>query len=84
VADDYVAQVVTDTYDCADGRWRELTIVNDRDAPVEIEARIDGDVLSLNGVHLPSLRLAGHGELLTVTRTIGESGIEITVASPPR
>lgn len=38
-ADDHVAVVVTDTYDCADGRWRELTTAPN---PLHVMASIDG------------------------------------------
>ena len=148
---EYVALVVTDTYDCADGQWRELSTVpnplfvaarvgdvplsidrgsevetwldmragvfgarhthrihgaevlvqverfasydqlhllaqrwsikSDRDITVEIDAGIDGDIWSLNGVHLPDIRLAGDAGAITASATTGESGVDIAVAS---
>ena len=44
-ADDYVGLVVTDTYDCADGHWRELTTVPN---PLYVAARVDGKELSID------------------------------------
>ena len=44
-ADDYVALVVTDTYDCADGRWRELTTVPN---PLFVAAHVEGVPLSID------------------------------------
>ena len=41
---DYVALVVTDTYDCADGVWRELTTVPN---PLLVSARIADEELSI-------------------------------------
>ncbi len=45
-ADDYVALVVTDTYDCADGRWRELTTAPN---PLHVVAAIDGAAIRVAG-----------------------------------
>ena len=44
-ADDYVALVVTDTYDCADGVWRELATAPN---PFLVAARIAGRDLSID------------------------------------
>ena len=44
-ADDYVALVVTDTYDCADGVWRELATAPN---PFLVAARIAGSDLSID------------------------------------
>ena len=44
-ADHYVALVVADTYDCADGRWRELTTVPN---PLYVSARIGDVTLSVD------------------------------------
>ncbi|MFK8025399.1 MAG: glycoside hydrolase family 65 protein, partial [Ilumatobacter sp.] len=41
-ADDFVALVVSDTYDCADGRWRELTVAPN---PLFVEVRVNEVVL---------------------------------------
>ena len=38
-ADDYVALVVTDTYDCADGQWRELATAPN---PLYVAASVEG------------------------------------------
>ncbi len=43
-AGDYVALVVADTYDCADGHWRELTTVPN---PLFVSARISEEELSI-------------------------------------
>lgn len=44
-ADDYVALVVSDTYDMADGRWRELCTVPN---PLVVGATVDGMPLSIH------------------------------------
>ncbi|MDJ0662967.1 MAG: glycosyl hydrolase family 65 protein [Acidimicrobiia bacterium] len=44
-AEHYVALVVTDTYDCADGRWRELTTVPN---PLFVSARVGDHSLSID------------------------------------
>lgn len=150
-ADDYVALVVTDTYDCADGEWRELTtapnplfvaagigdatltidsaddvetwldlrcgefgarfshrvndahvtvtverfasydqlhvvaqrwvVATDREITVDVATGVDGDMWSLNGVHLPTLDFDGDDAVITAAGMTGESGIEIAVAS---
>ncbi len=147
----YVALVVTDTYDCADGQWRELstvpnplfvsarigdvalsvdrgraveswldlrsgefglsftqrvgdTTVNvgierfasydqlhvlaqrwsltaEQAVTVEVDAGIDGDIWSLNGVHLPETELRVDGGVITASGTTGESGVDIGVAA---
>ncbi|MFN3258101.1 MAG: glycosyl hydrolase family 65 protein [Ilumatobacter sp.] len=43
-ADGYVALVVSDTYDCADGHWRELTTAPN---PLYVEVSIDGVALRI-------------------------------------
>lgn len=150
-ADDYVGLVVTDTYDCADGRWRELTTVpnplyvaarvdgedlwiarsadaetwldlragefgaryvtsvsgaavtlsverfasydelhviaqrwtlaTEADLVVDLDAGIDGNVWSLNGVHLPNLEVSDSDDVLSIGGRTGESGVEIEVAA---
>jgi len=149
-ADDYVALVVTDTYDCADGEWRELTtapnplfvaarvaganltiesaddvetwldlsigefgerfsqqvggaqitvtverfasydelhvlaqrwvLTTDQAITVEIAIGVDGEIWSLNGVHLPTLDFDDDG-VVSATGVTGESGVEVAVAS---
>ncbi len=44
-ADDYVALVVTDTYDCADGHWTELTTAPN---PLFVSAKVDGTPLAFS------------------------------------
>ena len=44
-ADDYVALVVSDTYDCADGHWTELTTAPN---PLLVAARVDGVDLAVS------------------------------------
>lgn len=149
--DEFVALVVSDTYDCADGHWRELTTAPNplfvaavvdgetlaaRSAPevetsldlrtgtfgarfrsrvdeaelvveverfasaddlhvlaqrwtlradaevtVEVDARIDDRIWSLNGEHLPDVHLAADDTVLTATGTTVESGVEVAVAA---
>jgi kojibiose phosphorylase len=148
---DYVALVVTDTYDCADGVWRELTTVpnpllvsariadeelsiatgrdvaswldlrsgefgtrfthevdgatvvvnverfasydslhllgqrwsltTDREIVVAVDAGIDADIWSLNGVHLPEITLEVDGSVIVASATTRESNIHIGVAA---
>jgi len=150
-AADYVALVVTDTYDCADGEWRELTtapnplfvaaligdatlgidsgddvetwldlrygefgtgfshqindanitvtverfasydqlhvlaqrwvLTTDREVTVDVATGVDGDIWSLNGVHLPFLEFDEDDSVITAAGVTGESGIEVAVAS---
>ncbi|MEM8903929.1 MAG: glycoside hydrolase family 65 protein, partial [Actinomycetota bacterium] len=145
--DEYVALVVTDTYDCADGHWRELTTApnplfvaasiegtivaataadevettldlrsgtvgarivqrvgeatvtidverfasyddlhvlaqrwtlrSDREVVVDVDARIDDRIWSLNGTHLPEVRLDTEGDVRIATATTVDSGVEI-------
>ncbi len=154
-AKDYVALVVTDTYDCADDKWRELTtapnplfvaarvgqvplsvesgrevearldlrggvytgaftqdvdgvavrvevsrfasydnlhvmaqrwtLTSDGDVTIDLDAGIDTDIWSLNGVHLPHVEVAVEpdGQLVVSAATV-ESGITLAVASASR
>jgi trehalose/maltose hydrolase-like predicted phosphorylase len=150
-AEHFVALVVTDTYDCADGRWHELTtapnplfvaarfgdetltidsadvvetwldlrfgefgarfsrrigdahvtvtverfasydqlhllaqrwvLATDHEITIDVATGIDGEVWSLNGLHLPTLEFDGDGGTITAAGVTGESGIEVAVAS---
>ncbi len=153
-AEDYVAFVVSDTFDCADGVWRELTTApnpllvaasvagvelgiahgsevetsldmqtgqfgctwyqhaggatisveierfasydelhlvaqrwvlrTDQPISASIEHGIDGDVWSLNGVHLPILESAVRGAGLSMAGRTSESDVLVAVAAAAR
>ncbi len=63
-------------------RW---TLSSDGDITIDIDAGIDTDIWSLNGVHLPQVdvRAESDGQLLASARTV-ESGITLAVASASR
>lgn len=154
LASDFVALVVSDTYDCADGKWEELTtapnplfvaanvndvavavtdadqvetsldlrdgrfgsrfvqavdgvmvtveierfasydnhhllaqrwvLIADGDVTVDLDTGIDGEVWSLNGLHLPAIEYSGDAECLLAEGVTVESGIRVATASTSR
>ncbi len=74
--EDFVALVVSDTYDCADGRWRELTTAPN---PLYVSASIDGRSLVVRDAsHVETTLDLRSGEFSsTVIRTVGETEIRI-------
>ncbi len=76
-AADYVALVVTDTYDCADGHWRELSTVPN---PLSVAADIDGVPLAMATAERveTSLHLADGCVGGTYTHTAPSGPVEVT------
>jgi kojibiose phosphorylase len=76
-ADGYVALVVTDTYDMADGRWRELCTVPN---PLLVRATVDGTSVGVaTADHVETeLDLRTAQMRLTFSQRVGDATVEVT------
>jgi kojibiose phosphorylase len=76
--EDFVALVVSDTYDCADGHWRELTTAPN---PLYVSASVAGRPLVVSDATRveTTLDLSGGEFGSTAIYTVGEAEIRITV-----
>lgn len=77
-ADGYVALVVSDTYDMADGKWRELCTVPN---PLLVAARVDGvdiGVATADEVET-SFDLRTAQQTIRFVQQVGESRVEVSV-----
>ena len=75
-AADYVALVVSDTYDCADGKWRELTSVPN---PLFVAARVGRTPLSVGRGESIEARLDMRSGVFTASFTQQIEGVAVTV-----
>ena len=78
-SDGYVGLVVTDTYDCADGRWRELCTVPN---PLFVSAAVAGTPVGVDtGAEVEmalDLRMGRFDERLR--QLVGDAAVEVRVA----
>ena len=76
--DDYVALVVTDTYDCADGQWRELTTAPN---PLFVSACVEGVPVTVDGAtHVETTLAMRTGEFrLTFGEPVDDADIAVSV-----
>ncbi len=72
----YVALVVTDTYDCADGKWRELTTAPN---PLHVAARVGDTSVSVEQAESVEMRLDLRTGVFTASFTQQVNGIAVTV-----
>ncbi len=77
-ADDYVALVVTDTYDIADGRWRELCTVPN---PLRVAATVDGVQVGVSRAERveTSLTMSSAELLLRFRQRVGAATVDVRV-----